>query len=69
VKIPSERHCRELAELLTLAFDDATSSWHLEADGTWRRHATDDSGAPLRDMQDHLIAVHRRRRETAHRRG
>ena len=69
VKIPSERHCRELAELLTLAFDDATASWHLEADGTWRRHATDDSGSPLRDMQDHLIAVHRRRRETAHRRG
>jgi len=69
VKIPSERHCRELAELLTLSFDDATASWHLDSDGKWQRHATDDNGAPLRNMQDHLITLHRRRRETAHRHG
>jgi len=66
VRVPSERHGRELAQLLSLAFDDAMASWRLGPDGVWVRHATDADGAPLRDMQEHLIAVHRRRREAAH---
>jgi len=67
VRVPSERHTRELGQLLDLAFDDATASWHLGPDGRWVRHHTADDGTPLRDMQEHLIAAHRRRREAAHR--
>jgi polyphosphate kinase len=35
--------------------DDGTSSWWLDDDGSWTRHARDASGAPLRDVQESLI--------------
>jgi polyphosphate kinase len=35
--------------------DDGTSSWWLDADGNWTRHARDDIGTPLRDVQESLI--------------
>jgi len=35
--------------------DDGTSSWHLDGEGNWARHARDDAGAPLRDVQESLI--------------
>ena len=47
----------ELTSLIDLAMDDETASWWLEADGTWTRHHLDTSGAPLRDLQEHLIQV------------
>jgi polyphosphate kinase len=65
VRVPSSAHVRELGELLSLAFDDGTASWHLGADGTWTRHHVDADGEPLVDMQEHFIQRARRRREAA----
>jgi polyphosphate kinase len=44
-----------LRRLIGLAMDDQTASWWLTADGTWLRHHRDPAGAPLRDLQQHLI--------------
>lgn len=46
-------------ELVALAVDDRTSSWHLGPDGVWTRHAVDEDGRPLRDLQQHLIDLNR----------
>jgi polyphosphate kinase len=51
----------ELTGLFDLAMDDGTASWWLAADGTWTRHHLDASGAPIRDLQQHLIQVRQRR--------
>ena len=46
-----------------MAFDDRTSSWWLTASGEWERHHLDEGRrAPLRDLQETLIAMKRRRR-------
>ncbi|GAA4999151.1 RNA degradosome polyphosphate kinase [Actinopolymorpha pittospori] len=58
-------HVEELTGLLTLAFDDQTAAWYLDADGAWTRHHLDADGVPLRDLQQHLIATKLRRRERA----
>jgi len=50
----------ELRGLITLGMDDGTASWWLGPDGTWTRHHLDESGAPLRDVQDQLIRARRR---------
>ena len=65
LRIDDPRHVRDLTALFDLAFDDGTSSWHLDADGTWTRHARRDDGSPLLDLQDHLISVKQRRARTA----
>jgi polyphosphate kinase len=51
----------ELTGLIDLAMDGGTASWWLAADGTWTRHHLDASGAPLRDLQQHLIQNRQRR--------
>ena len=61
VRITDPEHVAELLELLDLSMDDGTASWHLKADGTWQRHHLDADGAPLRDLQEFLIARQRRR--------
>lgn len=61
VRITSREHIAELTELLDLAVSDSTSSWHLNADGTWTRHARDAGGHPLLDLQEHLIDAKPRR--------
>jgi polyphosphate kinase len=50
-----------LRDLITLAMDETTASWWLDADGTWTRHHLDSSGQPLRDLQQHLLASTRGR--------
>jgi polyphosphate kinase len=55
-------------QLLTLSMDDGTSSWHLGPDGSWTRRDTDEDGAPLRDVQEHLIAATRARTTRTRRR-
>jgi polyphosphate kinase len=62
VRIPSAADVQELQQLLDLGMSEQTSSWHLEADGTWTRHHRDKDGEPLRDMQVELIEAKRRRR-------
>jgi polyphosphate kinase len=62
VRLPGEAQVEECGRLLDLAFDERTASWRLTSSGAWERHHLDASGAPLRDMQETLIALKRRRR-------
>jgi polyphosphate kinase len=55
VKVADPAHGTRLRELIALGMDDGTSSWWLSGDGTWTRHARDESGAPLRDLHESLI--------------
>jgi len=61
VRVADPAQRTELTGLMDLAMDDGTASWWLGADGTWTRHHLDASGAPLRDLQQHLIQVRQRR--------
>src|SRR4051794_5840384 len=61
VKLPSTAEVREVASVLDLAFDPHTAGWELDADGTWTQ-ATPPDDRPLRNLQEQLIARHRRRR-------
>lgn len=56
VRVPTHEHVQILGDLIATMADDTTSSWHLGADGTWTRHATDV------DVQTELIARAKRRR-------
>ena len=56
VKVPSKDHVSTLGWLLETMADDGTSSWWLEPDGEWVRHAEG------RDIQAELIARARQRR-------
>jgi polyphosphate kinase len=67
VRLRDPLHLSELDELLTLSMDPQTTSWHLGADGAWTRHASDQEGEPLLDLQAHLIATRPRRRGTRRR--
>src|ERR1700761_3407597 len=55
VRVTEPAHCTRLRELIALGMDDGTSSWWLDGDGNWTRHARDESGAPLRDVHESLI--------------
>jgi polyphosphate kinase len=54
---PGQRE--QLRQYLDLGLDDGTSSWWLDSDGTWSRHARDENGRPLRDIQETLIRLRR----------
>jgi polyphosphate kinase len=45
----------DLREILELAINPETSSWHLQPDGSWQRHTTDDDGERLADFQETLL--------------
>jgi polyphosphate kinase len=51
--------------------DDGTSSWWLNPNDYWTRHSRDESGHPLRDVQETLVWERRGRsaEEPALRRG
>ena len=55
VRLRQADQLKEMQHLFDLGLSDATSSWHLEANGTWRRHQFDESGKKLNDMQDQLM--------------
>jgi len=55
VRVADQAHCTRLRELIALGMDRGTSSWWLDGAGTWTRHARDESGAPLLDVQESLI--------------
>jgi len=65
VRLGSARHRKAVAELLDMGLDDATSSWRLGHDGTWHRvnrlQLDGEDATALRDVQEHLISVVRRR--------
>ncbi len=61
IHITTPEHVSDIAALLDLGCDDATSSWHLDADGAWTRVNIGPDGRPLRDQQSHLIYLRQRR--------
>ncbi|WP_435531454.1 RNA degradosome polyphosphate kinase [Ruania halotolerans] len=65
VRVVDPDQIAELVGLIDTSVAEGTSSWHLstdsEGDPQWERHHLDAAGAPLRDLQEHLISVHRRR--------
>jgi polyphosphate kinase len=62
VRLLRPDHRQELDSLFDLAFDPATASWHLLADGTWSRRNRTAEGQPLADLQQVLIERRQRRR-------
>ncbi len=67
VRITDPRHIDDLVTLLRRGMSEATSSWHLTAEGRWNRHNRGIEGEPLIDLQSALITEHgtRRRRSRA----
>jgi polyphosphate kinase len=59
VQVTDHGHQRRLRGFLDLGLDDRTSSWWLNPDGYWTRHARDESGHPLRDVQETLVRERR----------
>ncbi|MCU1411872.1 MAG: degradosome polyphosphate kinase [Rhodoglobus sp.] len=55
VRLTDPAHLQELDDLFDLALSPETSSWHLEADGTWTRHSRAEDGTPLDDLQNVLM--------------
>jgi polyphosphate kinase len=64
VELPTAAAAEEVGHMLDLAFDERTASWWLGPDGQWVRHHLDDEGVPLRDLQETLRGLRRRRRAT-----
>ena len=65
VRIADEGQVAELLELMDASMSDETSTWHLQPDDTWVRHAVGRDGVPLVDLQAQLVDRHRRRPERA----
>ncbi|GAB3582027.1 RNA degradosome polyphosphate kinase [Calidifontibacter terrae] len=68
VQIVDKHHVAALTDLLALGMSDTSSSWHLQSDGHWERHARDADGGSLIDVQASLIEAYSRRRVKAARR-
>ncbi|WP_295014185.1 RNA degradosome polyphosphate kinase [uncultured Microbacterium sp.] len=66
VRVTAPAHVEELVTLFDEAMSPEVSSWHLGADGVWTRHAFDDEGRALIDLQDRTMTqVQQRRRPRA----
>ena len=55
VRVSDPVQCTKLRRLFARGMHDGTSSWWLDSDGIWTRHARDEAGAPLYDLQESLI--------------
>nr|WP_059005828.1 RNA degradosome polyphosphate kinase [Streptomyces specialis] len=62
VRVADPAHCSTITRLLATGTADSTASWHLGPDGAWTRHAVDEEGNPLRNVQEMLIETRRKRR-------
>lgn len=68
VRLEAPLHLAEIDALFDLAMDPGTSAWDLGPTGIWERHATDENGEPLIDLQDRLMRqLSDRRRPRTHR--
>ena len=55
VRIKDPVHVEYLLTLFDLYLSERTSTWHLDGDGVWTRHALDAQGRPLMDVQSHYL--------------
>jgi polyphosphate kinase len=55
IRLTAPEHRAEIDWLFDLAMDDSTASWWLNETGDWTRHHLDDTGAPLRDLQNYVM--------------
>ena len=60
VRITAPDQVQELIEYVDLQMADTTSSWHMQADGTYVRHSHNEKGDSLVDCQEYLIDKHTR---------
>jgi polyphosphate kinase len=66
VRLKRTDHLTEIDRLFDLAMSDSTASWHLDEIGVWDRHAVDDDGEALTDLQAatmQALSVHPRKRQ------
>lgn len=63
IRITSPSEVEELINYIDFQMADTTSSWHMQGDGSYIRHSTDDQGNPLIDCQEALINQHLRQRK------
>jgi polyphosphate kinase len=61
IRLVDPEEAADIASLFDFAFDPGTSTWSLGSDGTWTRHLTGPDGEPLRDYQESLIALKKKR--------
>lgn len=55
VRLTQPSHLAAISGMFEQALDEQTSSWWLDAEGAWTRHAVDADGRPLTDLQDSLM--------------
>lgn len=61
VRLVDPEQVADLESLFDMAFDPETSAWDLQPDGTWIRRLYDADGNHLRDYQETLIEIKRKR--------
>ena len=57
VSLADPEQIAEVYGLFDLAFAPSTAAWDLDVNGQWRRRLVDDTGMPLRDLQEYLIGT------------
>jgi polyphosphate kinase len=67
VRLRNREDIAYITSLLDRYMDPGTSSWHLDDQGNWIRHHSDESGRPLSDVQSWLLANRSRQRSLARR--
>ena len=61
IRLVDPEETADIYSLFDYAYDAETSAWDLEADGTWTRRLFDADGRHLRDYQESLIEIKRKR--------
>jgi len=61
VSLVDPEQVADLESLFDMAFDPETAAWDLDSDGIWTRRLYDSDGRHLRDYQETLIDIKRKR--------
>ena len=68
VPIQDRDQVKSIGAMLDRGMSPEVASWHLGADGQWRRHHLSEQGTPLTDLQFELISAYASRRRPGRRR-
>ena len=61
VPVKDPRHVKYLRDMFTTYMSDSSRTWHLDSEGNWTRHDTDDQGNPLQDVQSYYLSSRSRK--------